>query len=276
MKNLSLPSNIQKALTTTAKGPLNRYRKDAVCDSGATNHFVPESFQGGEEDTTRKGFEVGCANNQIMKSVSTDTLNFTKMNKGSNTCHKFKDEDMTNPLLSIPQLAKNGNDILMTAGKVLVIDRKKEELVLDGTMDPNRGLYLVPLYHYGKENRALTVSPVNTAHKTLKTAHVSNIIREPLKRVLSASQYEVKAIPNLIRFLHAAAGYPVIKTWLKAIEKNYYIGWPGLTTKRVRKYLLPSEHTAKGHLHMVRQGIKSTTKTVPVQGEHKREPSISP
>jgi hypothetical protein len=52
MKNLSLPSNIQKALTTTAKGPLNRYRKDAVCDSGATNHFVPESFQGGEEDTT--------------------------------------------------------------------------------------------------------------------------------------------------------------------------------------------------------------------------------
>jgi hypothetical protein len=68
----------------------------------------------------------------------------------------------------------------------------------------------------------------------------------------------------------------VIKTWLKAIEKNYYIGWPGLTTKRVRKYLLPSEHTAKGHLHMVRQGIKSTMKSVPVQGEPKREHSISP
>jgi hypothetical protein len=105
MKNLSLPSNILKALTTTAKGPLNRYRKDAVCDSGATNHFVPESFQGGEEDTTRKGLEVGCANNQIIKSVSTDTLNFTKMNKGSNSCHKFKDENIADPLISIPQLA---------------------------------------------------------------------------------------------------------------------------------------------------------------------------
>jgi hypothetical protein len=91
MKNLSLPSNIQKALTTTAKGLLNRYRKDAVCDSGATHHFVPESFQGGEEDTKRNGLEVGCANNQIIESVSTDTLNFTKLNKGSNTCHKFKD-----------------------------------------------------------------------------------------------------------------------------------------------------------------------------------------
>jgi hypothetical protein len=65
------------------------------------------------------------------------------------------------------------------------------------------------------------------------------------------TRYEVKAIPNLIRFLHAAAGYPVIKTWLKAIERNLYIGWPGLTTKQVRKYLLPSEHTAKGHLHMM-------------------------
>jgi hypothetical protein len=205
MKNLSLPSNIQKALTTTANGLLNRYRKDAICNSGATNHIVPESFQGGEEDTTQKGLEVGCANNQIIKSVSTDTLNFMKMNKGSNICHKFKDKDMANPLLLIPQLVQNGNDILMTAGKVLVIDRKKEELVLDGTMDPNQGLYLVPLYHYGKENRALTVSPMNNAQKTLKTAQVSNIVREPLKRALSASEYEVKAIPNLIRFLHAAA-----------------------------------------------------------------------
>jgi hypothetical protein len=75
MKNLSLPSNMQKALTTTAKGlgPLQRYRKDAVCDSGATHHFVPESFRGGEEDTTRKGMEVRFANNQVIESVSTDT-----------------------------------------------------------------------------------------------------------------------------------------------------------------------------------------------------------
>jgi hypothetical protein len=56
MKNLSLPSNIQKALTTTTKGPLNRYRKDAVCDSGATNHFVPESFQGSLRGHNTKGF----------------------------------------------------------------------------------------------------------------------------------------------------------------------------------------------------------------------------
>jgi hypothetical protein len=63
---------------------------------------------------------------------------------------------------------------------------------------------------------------------------------------------------------------------LKAIEKNYYIGWPGLTTKRVRKYLLPSGHTSKGHLHMVRQGIKSTKKPGPVQGEPKGEPIKSP
>jgi hypothetical protein len=96
------------------------------------------------------------------------------MDKGSNICHKFKDEDMADPLLSIPQLAQNGNDILMTEGKVLVIDRMREELVLDGTMDPNRRLYLVPLYHYGKEIRALTVSPMNTAQGALKPAQVSN------------------------------------------------------------------------------------------------------
>jgi hypothetical protein len=82
MKNTSLPSNIKKALIATTTGLLlKRYRKDGVCNSGATSHFFPRSFKGGEEDTTRAGLEVGCTNNQTIESVATDTINFTKMNK---------------------------------------------------------------------------------------------------------------------------------------------------------------------------------------------------
>jgi len=101
---------------------------------------------------------------------------------------------MEYPLLSIPQLTKNGNDILMTGGKVLVIDRKKEELVLDGTMNPNRGLYLVPLYHYGEETPLKNLIATDLPGRYLVTSRRGNkymfvlhdydsnlIIAEPIK-----------------------------------------------------------------------------------------------
>jgi hypothetical protein len=38
------------------------------------------------------------------------------------------------------------------------------------------------------------------------------------------------------------------------------MGWPGLTAARVRKHLPKSEETAFGHLKLVRQNIRSTSK----------------
>ena len=60
-------------------------------------------------------------------------------------------------------------------------------------------------------------------------------------------------------YLHRAAGYPVKKTWLQAINDGFFTSWPGLTFALVSKFLSEtSEETAAGHLHRRRQGIQST------------------
>ena len=58
--------------------------------------------------------------------------------------------------------------------------------------------------------------------------------------------------------MHAACGFPVKSTWIKAIEAGNFQGWPLLTTKRVKKYYPETTETPKGHLNQVRQNIRST------------------
>ena len=44
-----------------------------------------------------------------------------------------------------------------------------------------------------------------------------------------ANVYKLKTQPELVRYYHAAAGFPTKPTWLKAIKNNHYALWTGLT-----------------------------------------------
>ena len=56
-------------------------------------------------------------------------------------------------------------------------------------------------------------------------------------RLLSNNVYEITKAKELVTFLHAALGYPVVDTWVKAIQNNQYATWPGLTSALVYKHL---------------------------------------
>ena len=43
------------------------------------------------------------------------------------------------------------------------------------------------------------------------------------------SAYNLLSIEDLVRYMHAAAGFPVKYIWLKAIKKVNFESWPGLT-----------------------------------------------
>ena len=51
----------------------------------------------------------------------------------------------------------------------------------------------------------------------------------------------------------SAAFSPSISTFLEAIERNFFVTWPNLTPKVIRRYLQPSLATVKGHLNQQRQ-----------------------
>eukprot|EP00804_Cyclotella_cryptica_P015015 CCRYP_000612-RA/>CCRYP_000612-RA protein AED:0.44 eAED:0.30 QI:0/0/0/1/0/0/4/0/510 len=62
------------------------------------------------------------------------------------------------------------------------------------------------------------------------------------------SIYKCESTSQLIHFYYATMGYPVISTWLKAINKGYFQGWRGLTSDGIRKFIMPSEHSQLGHM----------------------------
>ena len=53
--------------------------------------------------------------------------------------------------------------------------------------------------------------------------------------------YSLPSMTQSIKYLHAAAGFPVKETWLTAIEAGNYVTWPGLTTAAVRKHFPDSD-----------------------------------
>jgi hypothetical protein len=67
---------------------------------------------------------------------------------------------------------------------------------------------------------------------------------------------------RVIRYLHAAAGFPTKSTWLQAIKAGFYATWPMLTTKKVTKHFPESEETQKGHMKQIRSGIRKTNRKV--------------
>ena len=46
--------------------------------------------------------------------------------------------------------------------------------------------------------------------------------------------YELKKQPEVVRYHHAAAGFPSKLTWLKAINNGHYVPWSGLTSAIVQ------------------------------------------
>ena len=86
----------------------------------------------------------------------------------------------------------------------------------------------------------------------------TRIVECPPVQEAVANVFEMPSVEKLIAYFHAAAGYPVMSTWIKAIDNGSFATWPGLTSKAVRKYYPETDATMAGHMHGIRQGIKLT------------------
>jgi len=74
--------------------------------------------------------------------------------------------------------------------------------------------------------------------------------------------YELKTQPELVRYYHAAAGFPTKPLWLEAINNKQYASWPGLTWEAVNKHFPESKETLKGHGRKTRSGLRSTKTSI--------------
>ncbi len=70
--------------------------------------------------------------------------------------------------------------------------------------------------------------------------------------------YELPSIKEVVRFQHAALGFPTKAMLLTVVCHKNLITFPGLTSKNVNKFFPESNETQKGHVKQTKQGVRST------------------
>jgi len=83
---------------------------------------------------------------------------------------------------------------------------------------------------------------------------------------VATNVYTLPSIPQTIRYLHAAAGFPTKDSWIKAIKNGNYATWPGISAEAVNRHFPESIETQKGHMKKQRQNVRSTKQKV-IAGE---------
>ena len=207
-------------------------------DSGASDGFGDEDTNGTNRQPTEQGIIMASATGDCKTSIATDEFDLP-LPKKCLEYHVFKRGDVQRPLLSVGKVCDAGCNVHFHGSHVNFNDNDNGNLLLRGYRDPRTGLYLLP------RNPTLPRTSTNAPHDT---------------PAIACNAYEKQTIPQLMRYLHACAGFPTTDTWIHAINRGYFITWPGLTAARVRLYLPKSEETALGHQKLVRQGIRSTSK----------------
>ena len=242
-------------------------------DSGASDGFGDEDTPGTNRRHTDYGITMASATGDCKTSIATDTFDLP-LPRPCLDYHVFKRGDVQRPLLSVGKACDAGCDV--TFNSTHCNFTKDGHLLLRGYRDRHTGLYLLPRTARTTDDlppppidRPVTrtsVDDLNVRSHDRHTGHGFNL-HQPLGLGLSRqmpcralSAYQQRTIPQLIRYLHACAGFPTTDTWIQAINQGYFLGWPGLDASRVYKHLPKSEETALGHLKLNRQGTRSTSK----------------
>ena len=147
-----------------------------------------------------------------INSTGTTSIDWPDLPPTARTAHVLPQLD-PHSLVSIGVLCDH--DCIATFDKKSVQIHQHNKQILHGICLPN-GLWSLPLY--SPQEQANALFPEQTQR-------------------------------DLIQWLHAAAFSPSISTFLEAVERNFFVTWPNLTPKVIRRYLKPSVATVKGHLN---------------------------
>ena len=208
----------------------------AILDSGATSNCFTTNAPVRNIRPTCCPLEVKIPDGKLLKSTHTADLEIEGLPPQAKQGHLIPGMK-GHSLVSLVQLCRAGCVVYMDNDKLSVGYQGK--VVIRGMKCPRTSLWLVPL--------TKTSSQANQTSQQTGEQSASNV-------------YHTSSRSEWIQYLHQACFSPVSSTWCKAIDNDQFLGWPGLTSKAVKKHLPASTATVKGHMVRPKQGIRSTTK----------------
>ena len=119
--------------------------------------------------------------------------------------------------------------------------------ILWGWQEPQKSkLFRIPLVPFIRNN--------NTEMILVKQPPSEYLPTRPPPQDTVFNVYELKMQPELLRYLHASAGFPTKPMWLRAVRNRQYASWPSLTPEAVSKHLPESKETLKGRARKTKSG----------------------
>ena len=162
-----------------------------------------------------------------MFTTSTLELLINKLPKAAREAHRAP--ALTNNLLSVSVLCDAGCEVFLHQHGCEITFNG--ETIVRGWRDMRSNMWRISLLPDGGNN----IIP-DDEDQDCNT-------KVPIPDFLANSIYECETTGQLIQFYHATMGFPVTSTWCKAIDAGYFRGWPGLTSKRVRRFIKVIEET---------------------------------
>jgi hypothetical protein len=177
-----------------------------------------------------------------MFTTNTLELLLNKLPKAAREAHEAP--TITNNLLSVSVLCDAGCEVYFHGHGCEITFNG--ETIVRGWRDLASRMWRISLIPDGGNN----IIPADD------TSDITSEVKMP--DFFANSIYECETTGQLIHYYHATMGYPVTSTWCKAIDAGYFQGWPGLTSKRVRKFIKIVSETEMGHMDQRKVGIRST------------------
>jgi hypothetical protein len=187
---------------------------------GATSNFIPEEMNLPKKGKTNK--EVFLPDNTTLQASYKTELPFEQLPS------KAREADilpgLKTPLVSINKMAKEGYTTVFHPGE--------------------KG---VTIHKPGTISITMTEPPILQGCKS-KGAKLWTISAEIMKKEQANNAYDLPSISKTVKYLHAAAGFPVKETWIKAIKHGNYNTWPTITPTTVQHHFPESDKMQKGHM----------------------------
>jgi hypothetical protein len=183
--------------------------------------------------------QVKAADGVKLKATHTAMWPTSALSKGARQSYIIP--GIEEPLISVPVLSNNGYTTVFLPGQEGVNIYQSDDVtitekappVLQGCRD-ERGLWYVPIAN------ETTIDPS------------LNIVESAM------NVYELPSTNEVVRWMHAALGYPTKSTLLTAAKHGNLVTFPGMTPENISKHFPESEETQKGHMKQTRQGVRST------------------
>ena len=217
---------------------INAAIEEALLDSGASRTLI-QSAQG-MKLTGSSELKVVTAGGQVLQASHTALLPTTKLSDGAREAHVLKGLK-PKALLSVKTLADNGY--------TTIFHPYDQGVTVHGLDDFELTLKSPALLQGWRRAGGLWTVPI-IDEQTSSPARTSDDV--------AMNAYELPSTKEVVRFLHAALGFPTKATLLTAIRNGNLVTFPALNISNVTKHFPESNETQKGHMKQAKQGVRST------------------